>query len=159
MILPFYYQSQKQDFRSLVSYLKINLRDGDRIIAGIESYIPGLLHYFGVFPKERLYFLDTREVSEKELEYSVSLIFGDKRFTISHSKTRWVQHMADGKRLWILVDKRTAKEFKNIPIFVPKGYFDGTFLNFDRFPTDASFYLFLWDPASPKEKGIDIAIE
>ena len=40
-----------------------------------------------------------------------------------------------------------------------KGYFDGSFLNFSSFPVDASMYLFLWDPKSPNEKGIDIPIE
>jgi hypothetical protein len=43
--------------------------------------------------------------------------------------------------------------------FTLKGYFDGSFCNFDRFPTDASIYLFLWDPKSPNEKGIDMPIE
>jgi hypothetical protein len=42
---------------------------------------------------------------------------------------------------------------------VLKGFFDGSFANFDRFPRDASIYLFLWDPKSPKEKGIDMPIE
>jgi hypothetical protein len=42
---------------------------------------------------------------------------------------------------------------------VLKGYFDGSFLNFRRFPTDASIYLLLWDPRSTNEKGIDIPLE
>jgi hypothetical protein len=42
---------------------------------------------------------------------------------------------------------------------VLKGYFDGSFLNFRRFPTDASIYLLLWDPGSPNEKGIDMSVE
>jgi hypothetical protein len=42
---------------------------------------------------------------------------------------------------------------------VLKGYFDGSFLNHDRFPADGSLYLFLWDPRSPNEKGIDLPIE
>jgi hypothetical protein len=37
--------------------------------------------------------------------------------------------------------------------------FDGSFLNFNRFPTDASMYLFLWDPSTPKEKGINLPFE
>jgi len=40
-----------------------------------------------------------------------------------------------------------------------KGYFDGSFLNLNRFPTDASMYLFLWDPKSPEERGIELPIE
>ena len=65
----------------------------------------------------------------------------------------------DGKRLWILVGKEAAKEIqKNSPV-VLKGYFDGSFSHFRRFPSDASMYLFLLDPKSPGEKGIDMPIE
>jgi hypothetical protein len=42
---------------------------------------------------------------------------------------------------------------------VLKGFFDGSFVNFDRFPRDASIYLFLWDPKDPDERGIDIPIK
>jgi hypothetical protein len=37
--------------------------------------------------------------------------------------------------------------------FVFKGYFDGSFLNFNKFPTDGSIYLLLYDPRSPERKG------
>jgi hypothetical protein len=47
---------------------------------------------------------------------------------------------------------------ENIPV-TWKGYFDGSFLNFTKFPADASMYLFLLDPKSPGEKGIDMPIE
>jgi hypothetical protein len=39
------------------------------------------------------------------------------------------------------------------------GRFDGSFANFSRFPTNASMYLFLWDPQSPKEEAIKIPME
>jgi hypothetical protein len=52
-----------------------------------------------------------------------------------------------------------AKEIKDKSPCVLKGYFDGSFLNFNRFPTDASMYLFLWDPKFPGEKGIEMPIE
>jgi hypothetical protein len=61
--------------------------------------------------------------------------------------------------LWIVSDKKNAKRFKEEVPCVFKGYFDGSFLNFNRFPTDVSMYLFLWDPNSPDEKGIDMPIE
>ncbi len=38
IILPLYYRSEKQDFKGLVSYLKGNLRDGDKIIVGGTAY-------------------------------------------------------------------------------------------------------------------------
>jgi len=64
-----------------------------------------------------------------------------------------------GTRLWLVVGKVKAREMSKHRPFVLKGFFDGSFLNFDRFPTDASMYLFLWDPSSPEEKGIDLRIE
>jgi len=67
--------------------------------------------------------------------------------------------VADGSRLWIVVGKETAKKLKKESPFVLKGYFDGSFLNLHRFPFDASIYLFLYDPRSPNEKGMDIQID
>ncbi len=159
VILPLYYQSEKQDFRGLVTYLRGQLNDGDKILVGTEYYIPGMLHYFGVYPKGRFYLFDTCKVSEEEIEQSVSLIMGNKKIIICHSKNSWARYIGDNKRLWILLDKKIAKEFRKIPIFVLKGYFDGSVLNFDRFPTDASMYLLLWDPSTPKGKAIEMPIE
>jgi hypothetical protein len=160
VILPFYYRSEKQDFRGLVTYLKGQLKDGDKIIVlGTELYFVGILHYFGVYPDGRFYLFSTRKVPQDGIEYWVSLVMGNKKFTITNSKDYWVQYGIEGTRLWIVANKIAAKEFKKIPILVLKGYFDGSVLNFDRFPTDASMYLFLWDPKSPGEKGIDMPIE
>ena len=159
VILPFYYRSEKEDFRGLVTYLKSQLRDGDKIIVGTELYIPGMLYYFGVHPEGRLYLLPSRKVSREEIEYIVPLVMQKRRFIISYSKTYWHRYIADGNRLWVVVNKTMAKEIKKSSIFVLRGYFDGSFLNFNRFPTDASMYLFLWDPQSPEEKGIDMPIE
>ena len=72
-----------------------------------------------------------------------------------------------GKRMnnTIEITVRGAKgtQSLNIPkktsLYVLKGFFDGSFSNFRRFPEDASMYLFLWDPKSPREKGMDIPIE
>jgi len=158
-ILPFYYRSEKQDFRGLATYLKSHIQDGDKVIVGSIGYIAGLLHYFGVSPQGRHYLLSTQRVSDEEVEYKNSLIIQNKRFIISYSNTYWVQYAFEGSRLWIVVDKDTSQKFKKLPFSVLKGYFDGSFLNFDRFPTDASMYLFLWNPHSPEEKGIDMALE
>jgi uncharacterized membrane protein len=159
VILPFYYRSEKEDFRGLVTYLKSHLRDGDKIIVGTELYIPGMLYYLGVHPQGRLYLLPSRKVSGEEIEYIVPLVIQNKKFTISYSKTYWHQYIADGNRLWLVVNKTMAKEIKKNSIFFLRGYFDGSFLNFNRFPMDASMYLFLFDPLSPNEKEIDMPIE
>jgi len=67
--------------------------------------------------------------------------------------------MNDNGRIWVVVRKWAAKKFKEESVLALKGYFDGSFLNYIRFPVDASIYLFLWDPSSPNEKGIDMPIE
>ena len=154
MMLPFYYHSEKQDFRGLVNYLKGHLRHGDKIILGTESYFPGVLHYFGVYPDGWFYLLSTRRVPEDEIEYRVCLIMGDKQFIISNSKKYWINYAMEGNRLWIVVDENNIKELRKISALALKGYFDGSVLNFDRFPRDASMYLFLWDPQSPNGKQL-----
>ena len=159
LVLPFFYRSEKQDFRGLATYLKTNLRNGDRVAVGTELYIPGILHYLGVYPKDRLYLLPSRRISEKETESQISLAMADKVFTIFYSKAEWVRCITEGRRLWAAVNKITGERLKEDPSYVLKGYFDGSFLNLNRFPTDASIYLFLRDPASPHEKGIDMSIE
>jgi hypothetical protein len=159
LVLPFFYRSEKQDFRGLATYLKTNLRNGDRVAVGTELYIPGILHYLGVYPKGRLYLLPSRRISEKETESQISLAMADKVFTIFYSKAEWVRCITEGRRLWAAVNKITGERLKEDPSYVLKGYFDGSFLNLNRFPTDASIYLFLRDPASPHEKGIDMSIE
>jgi hypothetical protein len=80
-------------------------------------------------------------------------------FGIYHSNIPYDQYVADGNRLWIIMGKEAAKETKKSFPCVLKGFFDGSFANFRRFPSDASMYLFLWDPKSPGEKGIDMPIE
>jgi hypothetical protein len=159
VILPFYYSSEKQDFRGLVNYLKAQLRDGDKIFDFEMGYVPGILHYFGIYPEGRQYLIPFSRISEKEIELRKSFIYKNKKYTIYCSKTCCHQYIADGSRLWIVTGRDTAKVIKkNLPCVV-KGYFDGSFLNFNRFPTDASMYLFLLNPVSPNEKGIDIPIE
>jgi hypothetical protein len=159
VILPLYYQSEKQDIRGLVSYLKTQLRDGDKIFVETAGYIPGLLHYMGVHPKARHHVAPAWKEGQKGFRVEKSFIYQNKLFTIYHSKTCCTQYVADGSRLWIIVSKWWARTIKKESPCVLKGYFDGSFLNFSRFPDDASMYLFLWDPSSPDEEGIQIPIE
>jgi hypothetical protein len=159
IILPLYYRSEKQDFRGLVTYLKGHLQDGDKIIVGGTAFIPPILHYFGAHPKSRHHSLTGVKVSEKEVEYRVYLIYQNIKFNIIYSRSHWLQYLSDESRLWIVADKMNAKRFmEKSPCFL-KGYFDGSFLNFNRFPTDVSMYLILWDPSSPEEKGMDMSID
>jgi len=81
-------------------------------------------------------------------------------FLVYYSRRCCSQYIANGNRLWIIVGgKRAALEIMKDSPAVLKGFFDGSFVNFNRFPTDASIYLFLWDPKSSGEKGIDMSIE
>jgi len=159
-ILPFYYRAEKQDFRRLVNYLNSQLQDGDKMIVGTFTYIPGILHYFRVFPENRHYVIPwSWKVPGKEFEFKVSLVSRERNFAIYHSNIPYDQYVADGSRLWIIVGKETAQEIKKTFPSVFKGYFDGSFSNFRRFPSDASMYLFLWDPKSPDQKEMDIPIK
>jgi hypothetical protein len=160
IILPLYYQSEKEDLRGLATYLKSQLRERDKIFINSVVYMPGILHYFGVDPEGRHFVASVGSDSERIPELRKSFIHRNQIFTIYHSNTCCAQYIADGSRLWIIVGtKRDAKELKNNSPCILKGYFDGSFLNFKKFPTDASIYLFLWDPSSPNEKGIDMPID
>jgi hypothetical protein len=159
MILPLYYQSQKQDYRGLVLFLKSHLMPGDKIFDGDRTYTPGILHYFGTYPESRHYAVQVNKFPGEPPGLKKSFCFENHMFTIYYSNTCCTQYMEDGSRLWIVVGKEGAKKVKkNLPCDL-KGYFDGSFLNFNKFPTDASMYLFLWDPKSPGGRGIDIPIE
>jgi uncharacterized membrane protein len=57
VLLPFYYRSQKQDFKGLVIYLKGQLREGDKIFTVEKGNMPGILHYFGAYPEGRSYII------------------------------------------------------------------------------------------------------
>jgi len=160
IILPPYYLSEKQDFRSLVNYLNSQLRDGDKIFIKTLTYAPGILHYFRVYPKNRHYEIPVVwKKPGEEFEVKMSLFSQGRVFTIYHSNIPYAQYLLDGNRLWILTGKEAAKEIKKSFPCVLKGYFDGSFANFRRFPSDASMYLFLWDPKTPGEKGMDITIK
>ena len=159
VILRFYYFAEKEDFRGLVSYLKGQLREGDKLFDSDMAYTPGILHYFGVYPDSRHHLIPYYKVSENEIEFRKSFIFQNRSYTIYCSRTCCIRYIADGSRLWIIAGDRMAKKLKGNSPAVLKGYFDGSFLNFNKFPTDASMYLFLWDPKSPEGKRIDLPIE
>lgn len=159
VILPLYYRSEKQDLRGLVNYLKGHLRDGDNIFVGTKANIPGIFHYLGIYPRDRHHTVSFSKDREKEIEHKIQVTGQPKTFSIYHSKNCCAQYTADGNRLWIIVDKWVANKYKKECPCVLKGYFDGSFASFNKFPTDASIYLFLWDPKSPEEKGIDLPIE
>jgi hypothetical protein len=159
VILPFYYRSEKEDLKGLVAFLKNHLKEGDKIFVETAGYMPGILHYFGVHPESRHHTAKIWKESGKIVAVQRSFTYQDKRITLYHSKRCCSEYVADGTRLWIVVKKWTAKKIRETSPSVLKGYFDGSFLNFNRFPVDASLYLFLWDPKSPNEKGIDMPIE
>lgn len=158
ILLPLYYSSEKQDLRGLVTYLKGQIREGDSIYVTSVGYIPAMLHYFNIHPKNRYHLISVYIFPKDELVYTIQFSYQGKLFSIFSSKTFGKQYIKDGGRLWIVLTKPYAKLMTQSS-FVFKGYFDGSFLNFNRFPTDASLYLFLWDPSSPDEKGINIPIE
>ena len=155
IILPFYYRSEKQDSRGLVNYLKANLRDGDRVFLEEFAFFPCVLHYFGIVPNARYYQIDFSGNREAQIEYRRTVTYQNKTFTIYNSKTCCSEYITGGNRLWIVVGRKYAETLKKRSPAVLKGYFDGSVLNFNRFPSDASFWLFLWDPSSSDEKGID----
>jgi hypothetical protein len=160
IILPLYYRAEKQDFRGLVSYLESHLRDGDKIYVKSIAYIPGMLHYFKIYPESRHYdFPVWLDHSQNEIVAKVSIASPDKKFTIYFSSSCCAQYLADGNRLWVVVGKPAVNEIKGKTPSVLKGFFDGSVSCFRRFPSDASMYLFLWDPKSPEEKGVDLPID
>jgi hypothetical protein len=159
VILPLYYLHQKQDNRGLVIYLKEHLREGDKIFTETESYFPGILHYFGIHPKGRHHAAKSWKDSGNKTVYNISFAFQNMNVSMFSSKTCCSQYVNDGSRLWIIVGKWSAQKIKDNSPYVLKGCFDGSFLNFTRFPADASIYLFLFDPKSPGEKGIEMPIE
>jgi len=139
-----------------VALLNEYIKDGNKIIVANSSDIVGILK---VYPKHRHYFLPTRSFSHGEIETRISLNSQNREFTISHSKTYWNQYLLEENRVWLVVGKIDARTFKRNSQFLLEGYFDGSFVNRTRFPDDASLYLFLWNPKSPEEKGIKMAIE
>jgi uncharacterized membrane protein len=159
MVLPLYYQSEKQDFRGLANYLKGQLRDGDKIFVNMKAYLPGILHYLGARPQGRHFNVSLSKDIEGGVECHMVSSAPKMVITLYHSKTCCAQYAVDGSRLWIIVEKWTAKKFKENSPCVFMGYFDGSFANFRKFPTDASMYLFLWDPKSPDQKGLNLTTE
>jgi hypothetical protein len=159
VMLPLYFSAEKQDLRGLVAYLKGSLRPKDQIFDADRIYTPGILHYFGVYPSGRHYVVNFKKKEGRIVEYWTSFRYKNLEFPIHHSRTCCQQYIDEGGRLWLVAGKSHAEVLRENPDFVFKGYFDGSFLNWNRFPTDASIYLFLYDPKSSHQPGIDMAIE
>ena len=158
-VLPLYYRSEKEDFRGLVNYLKGHIREGDKVFDMSMGYMPGILHYFGAAPDGRHYDIPFWKLPDGEIEYRRPFVYQGKVFVIYNSENCCDHYVADGSRLWIVTGKTGAKMIREKSGLPLKGFFDGSFLNFSKFPFDASIYLFLLDPKSPDEKGIDMPIE
>jgi uncharacterized membrane protein len=159
VVLPLYYRSEKQNFRDLVAFLKSQLIEGDKIIDLERMSTQGILHYFGANPGGRYFVFDFVKVEGEEIEYRKSFPYGKKNFTIFHSTRCCSQYVNDGSRLWIVTSKWGARKIKNEFPYVLKGYFDASSSNVLGFPSDASIYLFSWNPKSPNEKGLRMPIE
>jgi hypothetical protein len=121
--------------------------------------MPGILHYFGVHPEGKAQVARIRKELGKIVEVRRPFKYQNKTFTLYYSKECCSEYVTGGSRVWIVVGKLTAKKIKENSPSILMGYFDGSFLNCSRFPVDASIYLFLWDPQSPNEKGIDMPTE
>jgi hypothetical protein len=158
-MLPFYYRSAKQDYRGLTAYLTAQIREGDRVVMGNPIYIHVVLHHLGIYPDGRHYVIPARKVGPDELEYAVEVRHKGVSFTVLYSRAHWFKYFQDAGRLWIVSDKRNAKMLRDEFSCVFKGYFDGSFVNLERFPIDASLYLFLWDPKGTREKGLDLPLD
>jgi hypothetical protein len=159
ILLPLYYRSEKQNYKGLVAYLESNLQQGDKIFVGGVGNMPGILHYFGAYPEGRHHRIPYTKFSEREIEFKKPFISRDRVYTLYASTHCCSRYVADGSRLWIVVGEKNARRLKKSSPYALKGYFDGSFLNYVKFPSDASMYLFLWNPKSPEEKGIDMPIE
>jgi len=144
-----------------VNYLKGELKEGDRIFDSTTTMglMPGMLHYFGTYPKGRHYVYTVNIISKNKMENVKPFTYQDKQFTIHNSNSCCGQYVKDGNRLWFIADRMTASKLKDDPSITPKAFFDGSFLNYYKFPFDASVYLFLLDPKSPNQKGIDMPID
>jgi hypothetical protein len=156
IILPSYYRGEKQDLRSLVHFLKSELREGDKIYVNSGGYVVGMLHYFGIHPKNKYHniLLQWKEPDKKTFESYIPLIIENKRYAmILYSNKFLSKYVEDGNRLWIVAGTSSARDLKEDSPCVLKGFFDGSFSNFRRFPSDASMYLFLYDPTKPNEKN------
>jgi uncharacterized membrane protein len=148
LFLPRYYTSQKQDFRSLVKNLESHLADRDTVFVASVAYIPGILHYLGIFPESRHYSIPFSETSANRPEFRISVASRHRLFSIVNSASCCSQYTGDGSRLWLIVGASTYEEIHRHSPCTLKGVFDGTVSYFRRFPSDASMYLLLCEPAA-----------
>lgn len=159
VILPLYYKSQKQDFKSLVHFLKTQLRPGDKIFDGDRIYTPGILFYFGIDPVSHHYTARIDKQGGKVVGLKRPFYYNNNEYIIYYSNTCCEQYIADGSRLWIVVGKSGRLEVEKNLSCKRMGYFDGSFLNYNKFPADASMYLFLCDPSPSNQNRKDILFD
>lgn len=156
LMLPFYYRAEKQDFRGLANYLKWQIQEGDEIQISTRGHFPGILYYFGVYPIGRQYIIPHSKMSENIYKSKFPLMIEDKSFVVSYSSDSslrfdLLEKNPNHGRLWLVVNKITAEKLRGTPCIFT-GFFDGSFLNYDKFPTDDSMYLYLWAPKSKNKK-------
>ncbi len=159
VFFPLYYRSEKMNFRGLATYLRSHLKEGDKIFVVSTSLMPGILYYLGALPPRRHHKASPITESGQTVGYEIPFLYRGNGHSLIYSENCCNQWMGEKNRLWLVVFKWRAKDLIGKTPAVLKGYFDASYLNYDRFPADASMYLFLWDPKSPGEKGIDLPIE
>ena len=164
LMLPLYYGAEKQDFRRLANYLTWQIQEGDEIQISTRAHYPGILYYFGVYPTGRQYVIPYSRISENVYKWKFPLIIENKAFTVSYSTDHslrfdLLEKNPDQGRLWLVVNRITAEKLGGDTPCIFKGFFDGSFLIFDKFPTDDSMYLFLWDSKSTTQKGMNMPVK
>jgi hypothetical protein len=150
-ILPLYYRSEKQDFRGLATYLKHHLQKGDNIFDA-DARLIGMLHYFQVPTDGRFYQLNDYDYSKGKERFRKTFIYKGSIVNIYYSRACCEQYLDGRNRLWIIAGPESAERVKADTPAALVGYFDGSFFQGNEFPTDASMYLFLWDPKSLEDK-------
>jgi uncharacterized membrane protein YcgQ (UPF0703/DUF1980 family) len=118
VILPFYYHTQKQDYRGLVLFLKPHFRSGDKIFDGDRMHTLGILHYFGVYPENRHYVARFTEFQGKTIGLRKEFVYRNEVFTIYYSNTCCNQYIADATIYALLLENKVQSKLLRIcPVF------------------------------------------
>ncbi len=119
----------------------------------------GILFYFGITPVSRHYTARIVKQGDKLVGLKRSFYYNRNEYIIYYSNTCCEQYIADGSRLWIVVGKSGRVEVEKNLSCKRMGYFDGSFLNYNKFPANASMYLFLCDPSPSNQNRKDILFD
>jgi len=84
MILPFYYRAEKQDVRGLVTYLKGNLQEGDKIFLEDDPLTTAVLHYLELTRNIDINPTRSRRFQKMTFELQTPFVYGNRTFTIYH---------------------------------------------------------------------------